>query len=153
MTLRTVDWMICERGQRWQTAAYRFSPEMLPPETVAAIAAVSIEEITKLVRLRRSPLLIWEVHPANVLAVVDGIATLHRHRSSSVARISQTASAENRSPLHLVADLGLAQAARHALSEMGVAAFLRHPEELARLRTLIHHHFADPGTSQGLRSP
>ncbi len=87
------------------------------------------EVASQMQRLPRGVML-WELAGENEAVVVAKIASV---------------AADRESWLQLVATPELSARDRCSLTEMGIAAFIHHPEDLPRLRQMVQGHFARAG--------
>ena len=124
--LRT--WLVCESDQRWVTTVRRFSPGLMPtplvPTIVHADHATTIEHA---IALRDQPtIVLWESWGESLLPVCD--------------QLIQTAKVNSRA-LQLVAAPNRTARECEVLMELPCTAILRHPEDLAGLRSMVRAFF------------
>ena len=124
--LRT--WLVCESDQRWVTTVRRFAPGLMPPPLVPTIVdadhATTIEQV---VTLRDQPtIVLWESCGESLLPVCD--------------HLIQTARANPRA-LQLVAAPNRTAQECELLLELPCTAIVRHPEDLARLGSMVRAYF------------
>jgi hypothetical protein len=124
--LRT--WLVCEAGQRWISAVRRFSPGLMPPPLVPSIiAAESATAMSRATALRgHRAIILWESSGESLLPVCD--------------RLIQ-ASQANPQALQLVAAGDRTDREQAILLELPCTAILRHPEDLAGLKSMIRSYF------------
>ena len=135
------DWMVCETGVRWTTAAYRFAPQMTmsqttPDRDTPSVIRVTIDQCRSSVDpilQRETPcVLIWAIDPPEMLTVLDLVISTARRWPCSWRRCV----------IPMVASDRLSRSGRLALAEAGIGVFLRHPEELPKYGRMIQAHFA-----------
>lgn len=120
-------WIISESSGRWATAVKRFVPELLPPHGIPCLSAPSTPEVMSLLAIHGPRIILWEIRRDSL---VKGCESLMQ-----TAKIAADS-------LQLVACPGISERQQIALSELPVAAFLRHPEDLPRLKPMIQGYFA-----------
>ena len=124
--LRT--WLVCESDQRWVTTVRRFSPGLMPPPLVPTIVqADQAKTIEHVIALRDQPtIVVWESYGDSLLPVCD--------------QLIQTAQVNSRA-LQLVAAPNRTARECEVLMELPCMAILRHPEDLAGLRSMVRAYF------------
>lgn len=122
-------WMICEQGDRWQTATRRFITDLMPRDLVAAISPTdwdTAQRFAPVPATKGGLVLLWEVSPENLataMETITGVSTIAPHA------------------LQLVAQQRLSSAEQAGLLELGVKTIIQAPEQLPSLRSLIHAYF------------
>lgn len=124
---QVVRWTVCESSGRWATAIRRFAPQLVPPPRTHQIVAASHSEAIAVAPLHHHPIILWEVQSDSLAKACDWLTQTARNSPQS---------------LQLVACAGISDRQRIALAELPVAAFVRHPEDLPRLRWLLLAYFA-----------
>ncbi len=123
-------WLICESGQRWQIAAGRFAPQLMPPALVPSITSAdpqpTIQQLSAL--SDQTTVVLWESAEGSLLPVCEWLM--------QAARVCPKA-------LQLVAATVRSDRERSILLELPCAAIVRHPEDLPRLQSMIRSHFGD----------
>lgn len=120
-------WIVCEETQRWESAARRFAPEMMPPQLIPAVVPASKTHVRGIVSGIDKAVVLWEVRRESLASACDCLAAV----SSAAPNV-----------LQLLAIVGLTNRERLVLSEFRCAATIRHPEELPRLAGMIEGYFA-----------
>jgi hypothetical protein len=124
---RSARWIICETSGRWITAVKRFAPQLNPPGSVASFQSASATDIMARLAVPGPRVILWEFHRAGLVKACESV--------TQVARLAPET-------LQLVACQGIGESQQIALTELPVAAFFRHPEDLPRLRPMIQGYFA-----------
>ena len=120
-------WIVCEENQRWVTAARRFAPEMMPAPLVPSIVPVPPAKAQAMLAGIDKAVVLWEVRRDSLAAACDYLAA---------------ASLSSPHVLQLLAVSGLSNRERLMLSEFRCATMICQPEDLPRLRGMIHVYFA-----------
>lgn len=123
---RLARWIICEQGQRWETAVRRFAPTLLPKERRLVLVNGSLAETRSHLLIPGPKVVLWQFDSDALVQACD--------------RLIQGASLAPDS-LQIAGCLDLPLSHQLALGELPVAAFVRHPEELPRLRPMLHGYF------------
>ena len=123
-------------ADRWVTAAYRFAPLMMPEDQIPLIQSVSIEasqrSMSQWIQQDQPCLLLWHMEPENYVAILD-----------SIMRIAASPSGKDRHHvMQWVASDQFLRGQKSVLAEIGIQAFLRHPEDLPRYGPLVRSHFS-----------
>lgn len=126
-------WVVCESGNRWRQSVLRWVPQWLGPHDTIAVSHVLAGEVAASTLRLQHGVVLWEIDTANELLVMRAIASLavDRDRWLQVVALKRLATGDQLAPRDLC-----------ALSEIGVAAVIRHPEELTQLRSMVSGHFA-----------
>ncbi len=124
---RAARWIICESSGRWVTAVKRFAPQILPPHGVPCVVAASAPKVMALLAVPGPRIILWEIQRDSLVNACECITQAAGSAPDS---------------LQLVACQGLSDRQQIALAELPVAAFVRHPEDLARLKPMIQGYFA-----------
>jgi hypothetical protein len=129
-------WLICEGDHRFTTAAYRFAAEMMPTDGVPTITTTTIDDgraaVEQMLRSASPWVLIWSIRGEEILPVLDQMMVVAKHPNQVLRRCA----------FPIVACDRLGQVGKLALAEVGVSAFLRHPEDLKAFAAVIQAHFA-----------
>lgn len=124
---RAARWIICESSGRWATAVKRFGPQLMPPVGIPCVVAASTSNVLALLAVHGPTIILWESRPDSLVKAAECII--------------QTATLAPES-LQLIACPGISDRQQIALAELPVAAFVRHPEDLASLKPMIQGYFA-----------
>jgi hypothetical protein len=120
-------WIVCEASGRWSPAVRRFSPILVPPHGIACVAtessAVALAELTS----QAPRILLWECSRERLVQICDAVTQAALRGPKS---------------LQLVACAGIGLRHQIALAEFPVAGFVRHPEDLPRLKPMVQGYFA-----------
>lgn len=119
--------LICSQRDRWPRAMRRFMPGLVPPICSVQLQQCPPSDAGDLLAGRSRAIVLWDVIPTELGHYCDLIA------KTAVA---------SPSALQLAAVTSLSPAEQAALSELGVDAMVRHPEDLPKLGRLIHVYFA-----------
>lgn len=127
-------WYIIESGERWTTAAFRFAPGVIPAghqisvESSTEPNSVFLGQANAEIHLESScHIVIWQITRSNLIKRVDQLVSVRTRRQGY---------------LHIAAIDQLGRDDLLCLSELGIAACIRHPEDLAKLIGPIRGHFA-----------
>jgi hypothetical protein len=120
-------WLVCESGHRWRQSVVRLTSDWLSNQESITFRSLLASEVS--VSTSRLPygVLLWELDAASLVPAIQAIGSLSVDRDRW---------------LQIVAVDRLSHRDRCAVSEMGVAAVVRHPEELPSLARMISGHFA-----------
>ncbi len=127
---RTSRWILCESSNRWVRGVKRFAPQLLPPRGIPCIVAATPSDAMALLSTGGPTIILWEFRGEAIVKACECLI--------QTARIAPQS-------LQLVACAGISQRQQLALSELPVAAFLRHPEDLIRLGPMLEGYFARYG--------
>ncbi len=122
-------WIVSESGARWRKACWRFVPEWLGQSESLLVHSQPPGEVSARAERLGGGVLLWEIEWKQAAE----LPTLARMAASGAKRDDW---------LQIVAAASLTPRDRCALSEMGIAAFIRHPEDLPQLRRMVTGHFA-----------
>lgn len=120
-------WIICESSDRWSRAVRRFLHQIAPGVEVSCVVTETAAEVMAILQAPGPLVILWEF---------GGQSLVHGCES-----LIQTATISPKS-LQLVASYGISEREKATLSELPVATFVTHPEDLPRLRPMIQGYFA-----------
>ena len=120
-------WIVCESSGRWSPAVRRFSPILIPPRGIPCISSDSSIEVLAELTTQAPRVLLWECSRERLVQICDGV-------TQAALRAPES--------LQLVAWAGMGVRHQIALAEFPVAGFVRHPEDLPRLKPMIQGYFA-----------
>jgi hypothetical protein len=99
----------------------------MPPQGIPCVVAASTPKVMALLTMHIPRIILWEISRDSLVSACECIT-----QAASLAPES----------LQLVACQGISDRQQIALAELPVAAFVRHPEDLARLKPMIQGYFA-----------
>ncbi len=120
-------WIVCESSGRWSPAVRRFSPILIPPRGISCVSTGSSAEALAEITSRAPRILLWECSRERLVQIWDAVTQ---------------ASLRGPESLQLVACAGIGLRHQIALAEFPVAGFVRHPEDLPRLKPMVQGYFA-----------
>ncbi len=122
-----VPWVVCAEHDRWPRAVRRFVPELMPPNCSIEVLDCSPADAGSVLSGHWRAVVLWQVIPSRLGLYCDLIAKA----SIATPQFLQLAATTELSPLE-----------QAALSELGAAAIVRHPEDLMKLAKLMGVYFA-----------
>ena len=129
-TDRTIPWLVCPGRDRWLRAVRCFAGEMISTPSALAIQSTDPAETCHQLLGRCQAVVLWNVST--------------EHLGSWCTWITKTAIASPQT-LQLAATTNLSVAEQAILSELGIVAMIRHPEQLPALGNLIRKYLATAG--------
>ena len=123
----TAAWLICSRDDRWPRAVRRFAPELTPGIGSMKMLVCEPADSASILFAQSSAIVLWQIETETLGAWCDRIAKT----SIASPNVLQLAATSELSPLE-----------QAALSELGVAAMIRHIEQLPMLAKMIRRYLA-----------
>ena len=137
---RPHQWWVYETSDRWIRAVRRFAPSFdqgwdfvnhkISSELLQSIRHQSIRHTAIDPATRR--IILWQIDRANLASVATAIAHLSARRSAAYERID----------LQIAATQSLSPTIEMSLSELGIDTFVRNPEQLPSLESMIRAHLS-----------
>lgn len=124
---RSAHWIVCESSGRWHRAVLRFAPQILVAPRLPRIVSASVPEAMTLLGLPGPKVILWEFQRQSLVKGCECLTQAAKIASGS---------------LQLVACQQIGERQQIALSELPVAGFLRHPEDLPRFKPMLQGYFA-----------
>ncbi len=115
-------WIVCESGQRFSQMVWRLAADWIGSDESLVVVNSDAKEVVPLTRRLNGGIVLWELSSSREVEVVQSLTNFDP---------------DGRSWLKIVASGSLTLHDQSALSELGVAAIIRHPEELSRLQRLV----------------
>lgn len=119
--------VVLEEGRRWQSALRQFVGQLVPSPIVLSVTACRASELVPTLHAAPRGILFWEIERSTLPDSLERV----RHLKQRFPQL-----------LQLAGTSGLSDFQCLALSEVGVAAIVSHPESLLRLKPALTGHFA-----------
>ena len=127
LSAETARLIVAGDASRWLPAIRRFAPQWLPQSLTAAVDECEAKQVASRTAGLTAGAVFWAVRLDTLVATCEHVAAIR----VAAPTMLQLAAVRDLSPPDVA-----------ALSEFGIAATVSNPEELPRLRPMVHGYFA-----------